>query len=223
MPEFNTPSAGPLPDYSMAKAFGVGNLAVALLTFCCGGYVVGFYTFASYIMPMIQHQANAERDAYRRHLEDMLDNVDNPTDRQAIEGQIEQVDRQPAQAQFDPLGNTSPMMRAIGIIDYGLAMALAILLGVAGIGLLRLREWGRRLSVQLAVVKLLHVVISLAASLSLSLKALEANRAAMPNLTPATQMAFFMVSTLGLLVVCSIYPVLTLLLLRQPRIKAAVR
>jgi hypothetical protein len=162
-------SQSPRPDATLAKILGGVNIAFALLVGCCG-----LYTAASYVvMPMFgemmqgfadqaRHEQEAQRTQRREELETQLDEAATADEREQLQAEIDVLDQLPQIPEIN-LGNMMGMgnrtVATVAIVDSLVGFALAVLWGVSGVGLLRLKEWARRLSWWTALGKLLQIAV----------------------------------------------------------------
>jgi hypothetical protein len=128
-----------------------------------------------------------------------------------------------------------PWLIAHGIVDAATGLVLNIVMIVAGIGLLRLRRWGRKLALWTAALKIGRLVVVQGVALFVTVPIIAESmgnavegmipQGSGPGPPPGTfhtvYGVMFSVQSLAFVLFGSIYPAICLWLLRKPAVKAA--
>jgi hypothetical protein len=253
-----TPDGWIVPSPRPAKVIGILNIIFALIAMgmglCCSVYTLVMPSMGPMIKAQ-QQQALAQQAAIRRAALASLHAQEQAAETEEAKAQIRAkigaLEAAPLQVQpeidIERLGLQDP--RYLGHFGADLAsnLILNLLMFLAGIGLIRLKEWGRTLGVWVAALKLVRL-LALTASLifmvvpfvtrrvgefGAQVEAQEAARkgqpAAGPPGPPSREIAEMLRAlagmatgyAVGLLIFGSIYPAISLVVLTRPGVKAA--
>jgi hypothetical protein len=244
-----SPPAPASPNPSMAspgtiKTFGWLNIAFgAILTVCftCGdGYLLivpSALRMAEQQQKAVQAQQQAARDAEIRELQIQEDRAETPeakaeirTQRVALEA-VPPPESPPSLSElFSSLGLDDPRVKAHYAADAVTGLLVNPLLIVAGVGLVRLKSWGRRMAIWVAGLKLARLAL-LGASMIFVVQPVTNGKLlqAGPPGAPVGKDAAFMsmewatgLISLIYIAVCAVYPIILLVFLTRPGAKAAV-
>ncbi len=164
MPGFVTPNPkGP-------KSIGLWSVLFSLVLLSCSVLNLSVILAMPWIQGMlqsvdktVQDQAQARRQASIEKLESDIKAMADPEQKKLLEEQLEATKKQPAQkgpmvgAAFKVMGE--PKLRAMYLVDYGSAVVLNGMMLVSGLGLLALKEWGRKLALWTAGSKIARLTI----------------------------------------------------------------
>lgn len=204
--------------------------------------------FAEKTVKEVQTKAEAQQKAQLKVFEDREKAATTEEEKKAIQQERDAtIASTPPVVQMNLGGATDvindPVMMGFSYVQMGTGVILSAILLVAGIGLIRLTPWGRSLSIAWAGLQLVQLVIITAVSVfylqplqrpknEQMLTKMEADAKA-PNAPPgaaeSAKMARMMSSPavanatiVGYLLLGSIYPIVTLVLLNRPGARAAV-
>lgn len=240
------------PNRSLPRTLGILNIVFGLLLLlsglCCGISVVSFALAGGMAnQPQFQAQMDQawkqQRERNLARLKEQLDGAADPAEKQEIERQMQKLRETPL-PKIDPFavyGLKDPSVVMFWSIDAFCTIVINLLLIVAGIGLFAVSEWGRKMSIAVAVIKLLwlaalygYAMLAVVPVMARdSAKAVHDMAASMPQdgadqLPPLAEMAqqigtFGLVGLVVFAVLGAIYPALMLLLLTRPAVKAATQ
>jgi hypothetical protein len=246
--EVPSPGSDPFPlvepNTSTPKTIGILNIVFASLLMLCGG-CYGIQLIAQSAMaPLVEAQQQqaqvmieAEHKDEIRKLEEQAKAALTKEEKEALQSQIKAKQAQPV----PKIPNISKYSREPHLIGYyaadlGSGLILNFLMLIAGVGLIRFREWGRILGMWVAGFKVLRlivlytvfimVLVPVFAKMMLEMFDEIAQGAPAAGMPPAAQMAtmmgtWFSVAAIAMIVLGSIYPAIALWLLSRPRTKAA--
>lgn len=236
-----------IPKPQTAKVFGALNIVFGALMLLC----VSVGLVAMLLMPLLmpyfeqldknteQQLANRKQmkvDDLRRQEKAAAD----PAERDRLRALREQVEAEPLpqvpKASMSIQQVKDPRIRGYAFVEQGVYLVLNLLLVISGVSLLALREWGRRLSVQVAWAKLAASVSLLAwwwifvlpISTAMQAKQMPTNMPGLPAffsamLSPQGLTTIAVASQVSSTIFAAIYPVLTLVMLTSPEVRAACR
>lgn len=238
-------------DTQTPKILGVLHICFALLLMACVPCVAYF----EFIPPLLSfafqaEQARVDREIKERaveieKLEQQEKDAATAEEKAELKREREELAAAPPpeneMAGFaDPRWRSPKYMLHFGA-DLASSLVLNLLMFIAGIGLVRLRNWARILANWVAVLKIMRLAV-VAASLVFVIAPFVMELAATPpepragapaekqspdaaNLATALQSAGIMITSaaVGLLLLGSVYPVITLWLLNVPSVRAAFR
>lgn len=240
------------PNRGIPGALGVLNIIFGLVLLlsglCCGLSVFSLAAFSG-MANQAQFQAQIE-EAWKQQqernlarMQQQLDAAADPARKQEIERQMQKM-REMQAPKIDVAaiyGIKDPKVVAFWTIDAVSGIVINLLMVIAGIGLVARSEWGRKMSIAVAIIKLLRLagLYGYAAMAVLptmvrdSAKALHDLAASAPQndaqpLPPLAEMAQQM-GSVGLVVLvvfallAAIYPALLLFLLTRPSVRVAMR
>lgn len=247
-----------LPTPQPAKVIGILNIVFALIAMgmglCCSVYTL----MLPIVMPMAQAQQQqviAQQEASRQaNLASLrAEEQAAPTEeaKLAFRARIQAIENapQPASPEVDfvKLGLQDPRYIGHFAIDLASNLILNLLMFIAGIGLIRIKEWGRTLGIWVAalkIVRLLALTASLvvvvvpfvtqkAAAFVAEIEAQEAARRGQPGPLPSDipprELAELIKTAaggatgyaFGMLILGAIYPAISLVVLTRPGVKVA--
>ncbi|MDB5353215.1 MAG: hypothetical protein JWN86_4462 [Planctomycetota bacterium] len=246
----SNPAKFVIPDVSTPRTYGIMNIVFASLLLLCNLGTAGWYLVAPTFKKGMEHaQAglNAQIETSRKNKLDTLKRAVA-----AATAEPEKAKAQAAVAEFEALPkpplNSMTMgfsasedrrIVAFNLFDIAIAMILNLVMLISGVGLLRLKEGGRRAAVFVAGTKLvklaIFLIVSLAFLIPLQSKLMEAEiapvRAQIQGQPGGASAAFFMTpqvmaaistsSVVLFVIIAAIYPILVLVMLTKPRVKAA--
>lgn len=240
------------PKTSIPKTIGVLNIVFGSLLLLCSVCYAASLSMQSAMAPMFagqQAQFQEIQEAERRQKLLELERLE-----QAAENEIEKADIQAKHKALkdQPLLKMPDMgkfmqessFQAYGMADVATALVLNILMVASGIGLVSFREWGRRLAIWVAVIKIVRLLVLSTVFISVVVPNLTKAFTGMfqemfnemaknpppgqhiPGAAEIAQMGsgitvMYTASAIGMLVLGIIYPVIVLILLLQPRVKTA--
>jgi len=248
-PQFN--SAAPQTEMrregstTIPRTFGILNIIFGGLLCVCGAgyglYIVGTL-FMGPAMQAQQGQMKATLEAeWSDRLQDLRDQeaaAETDEDKEFYKSQREALQANPPVVP-DMSGmmdfGKDPRVIGYGIVDVLSGLLLNVLLITAGAGLLGLKEWSRRLSLQIAVVKLIRlflletymivVVIPLIAEgfvrMFESAQQGAGGGAADPAEVASAMSIMYSSMAVAMLIFGAIYPVIMLICLTRERVKVA--
>jgi hypothetical protein len=250
--------AVPKPKPAIPKTIGILNVVFGGLMLLCipcmAAYIVALANMDTIVNEPIK-QAEARQSAQRKQqFADLARREGEATTEEAkaaIRAQRKSLEaHRPPQVETVPMSNfmfksfSNPRMIAYMSADWGTGLILNLLMLVAGIGLIRLRGWGRTLALGVAGIKIGRLALLTIALIIFVIPAQSKDTEAglvqilkeSPPPGPQTQPIEAMaadsarkmatmqtVMGIGMLVLYSIYPALTLWLLNQPGAVAACR
>jgi len=223
--------------------FGAGLL---LLGLCCGLQLFAQMTLAPMFTAQSQQQMQAaliaERQQQVQRLRDQEKAAKSDEEKAELQTQIKNLEAMPPPKMPDftkVYGTDDPRVVGYWITDFVSGMILNLLLLISGIGLLTVKEWGRKLGVWVAGLKIVRllalygfaiiVIVPLTTERIIQMmKEMQENfppgpQKAAPSLEEmATVMGTMMtVSFVATIVLGAIYPVVALIVLTRPSVKAA--
>ncbi|MBX6315630.1 MAG: hypothetical protein IRY99_22360 [Isosphaeraceae bacterium] len=253
--------AQPRPRPGLPKTIGILNIVFgALLLLCipCGaGYLAlmaNMGRLLDYQNAEIQARIEAKRKARLDELAAREKAAASEEQKAQIRAERSKILSEPGPPQVSTM-NLEAMTRALQdrriiayyLLDFGSGWLINLVMLVAGIGLVRLKEWGRRLALGVAAVKIARlVVVSIALVgyvVPISIETMRRGIIAMgqqagaegggadPHHEAEKMAAEFVQAmwrmniayTVGLLVIGSIYPAVVLAVLTRPAARAACR
>ncbi len=229
---------------SIPQTIGILNIIFGALLLMCG-LCSGVSQFASsaFLGPLmqaqqqqLQAQLQAQQDRMIQQLKDQEANAPDEATRQQIAQERQRLEQQPLQQapDFTALMGIGQSMAWYTWLSLGTSVPLNILLIIAGAGLLRRQEWGRKLCLWTAgskVVRLLIdqglwifvVVPDLAQTIGDAMTKMMPPNAQGPPPGAMTGVYLVVYSVQGVLTILfgSIYPLISLYLLSRPRVREA--
>ena len=171
------PNAPAVPNILIPKALGWLNIlfGFALMIFgtCCAAGVPLSTTFDDWIR---NQQARVQTEFKERHaneikaLEKQRSEATSDEDKASIDDQIKDAKNTPPPVidfGTNNLGLKDPMVLGHFTLDAISGLVLNLLMFVSGFGLLRYREWGRKLAIGVAGLKLIRLLVLTASLLFL--------------------------------------------------------
>lgn len=240
------------PNPGLARSLGTLNIvfgAILLLCGLCSGISLLSMAFAGTMANQAQFQAQWQqawkqaRDQQLARLQQELDATKDAAVRQRIEARMAEIrEASPPEVDFAAMyGIKDPAVVVFWSVELLSGIIFNLLLIVGGIGLLSLADWGRKLSIYVAVLKLVRLVGLYGYALLAVVPVMARDMAqafhdmagSVPEnrgqeVPPVAEMAqgFGIAWALGLgvfAVLAVIYPLLMLFLLARPSVKAATR
>lgn len=226
------------PTSQPAKTIGVLNLVFAPLLIL-GGLCVGIYMtllipnlgkFLEVQQQAVARQLEARRKAEVEDLEQQEADAQTEAAKAAIRARREAILATPLmppspELPTSKMGLDDPRLIAHFAADSVTGILLNLLMFVGGIGLVRLRSWGRSLSQWVAALKIVRLGL-LAASMIFVVSPMMARKlGALPggaNGAPRIR-AMNIGFAAGYALIGSIYPIVTLAVLGRPRVRDACR
>ncbi|MGP0065561.1 MAG: hypothetical protein ACLQGP_18395 [Isosphaeraceae bacterium] len=241
-----------VPNPQIPRTFGLLNIIFGVILLLVGVGTAVSYALGPTFMRLFQEQMakqqadlKAKRDAQIADLKNQEDAAKTKEEKEALKARRDVVEAMP-QPNIPDLTEMSGMNvmsdRRLAIYyfsEIGAAILLNILMIIAGAGLIALKEWGRRMSLWVAWLKILRwaamVVMAFVLVLPITMekmtrtfeKLLDQSRpaGAAPPIK-ASELARYSAISGGILVVLvaiggSIYPALSLWFLTRPRARAA--
>ena len=241
-----------IPDEQTPRTYGILNIVFASMLLLCNLVMAGMALLAPTMKGLMeQGQGQLNLSVQTRHQE-RLDDLKRvvclaktPAEKAKAQTALTELEAEP-KPPFNSMTigmNASNDRRiiAFNVIDLSVGFFLNLAMLLAGVGLIRLKESGRKAAVVVAGIKLvklvLFVIVSLSFIVPLEARLMEpdmakvrAQFAGQPGAAPPMfmlspqVMAAMMTSWVILFSVCaSIYPILVLIKLRNDRVKAACR
>jgi hypothetical protein len=239
---------GVVPNVSAAKMVGTLNIvfAAVLLLFgiCCGLQFAAQTTLVAIFGEQQREQIHAEMKAQRdRVIQELKDQEKAATTQQEktqLQAQRNRLEAQPVPKMPDfakVYGTDDPRIAGGSLVDIGTGILLNILMLIAGIGLVAVKEWGRKMGIWIAVLKILRLLTVYPYWILIGVPIVTARIRELIEETAAGQggppqhidqaiavMGTVMtVGCLAMLVLGLIYPVAVLIALTRPSVKAACR
>jgi hypothetical protein len=235
------------PDASTPKTIGVLNIIFASLLLLCGA-CGAFYTIMLAVAgPMMQANAGgmqAMQEIRDKELEERDRQIEKTEDADVKQQLQADRDRRAAEPVEMPdvtkiYGMSDPRVLGYYLVDMFSALLLNLAMLVAGVGLLSVKEWGRRLGLWVARLKLLRLFVLYSVFLAVivpvqvqsmregfaEMEKLGPQRANQPRDVPAAVaqgMTYTLIGTaVGMMLLGAIYPGITWLLLRRESVRAA--
>lgn len=233
--------APPLPDAVRPRTLGVLNVIFGLVFVLAGCLGLGGTLYLIVVAGAaggMQEKLQAERQLQLESLDQQLADEQDPAKRESLQRRRDSLEAQPAM----PFGGqdmgammapyTDPRVIGWSVAVTGGGMLLNGLLFVSGLGLLKLRSWGRSLALFTAGSKVLLVVAGNAAFLLMVLpfwysewqkmdEAVAAAGIATSIDVSAYSLGVYLADAAIKLVGGLIYPIVLLVMLRRPAVKAA--
>lgn len=242
-----------LPKPQIPKTLGILNIIFGVLLVLLGSCTIGMtliapslQQYSNQFKAQIKQQAEARRQARLQTLEEEEKAATTEAEKASLKAQRDALAASPVPVAptadlqgFDQFKD--PTIRNFTVIQQGTGILWDIALIVAGIGLVRLKEWGRSLGAWLAGIQIVRIVLLTLASLvvvapvqkKFADKQVEAMEAkvkagnASPAEASAVQMTRIMsqlapVFTLAYALFGMIYPAISLWLLNMAGTRAAV-
>ncbi|HWY87799.1 MAG TPA: hypothetical protein VNX28_13800 [Gemmataceae bacterium] len=240
------------PRTGIPKTIGVLNIVFGSLLLLCGicfGLSLAMQLAMGPIFAGQQQQMQQIMEAGRRQqLQDLQDQeqaAQDEKEKAAIQARLKALQGQPIPKMPDMAKFTQDMgLQSYGIADVVTGLVLNILMVISGVGLVSVREWGRRLGLWVATLKIVRLI----ALYSIFILVV------VPNITNAFTTMFremfeemakvaqpgqhvpgpaemgqmgqglgimYSAFAIGMIVLGVIYPVIMLILLSRPHVKAA--
>ena len=241
-----------LPKPGIPKTLGILNIIFGVLLVLYGLCSIGgllaapaMMQFAEKATKEVQAKAEVQQKQQIKEIEDREAAAKTDEEKQAIQKEkADAIANKPAVPQVDMGAVTeamqNPTVQGYAYAQAGTGVLMNILLIVAGIGLIRIRGWGRSMALWLAGLQIARLAILTAVSILVVQPVSRANtekmlvkmeadakvQGANPAAASSVQMAKAMAGMSGLFAVGyfvfgSIYPVVTLILLNTAGARAA--
>lgn len=240
-----------VPDEKTPRRYGLLNVVFASVLLLLNVGMAGFYVLAPALAAGLDRwQAGQNAEMMARHRAGIEEwkkkEAEAPTEaeRAAAKQEVARLESSPApQMPSMTIGMKSmsdPRVVAYGVTEVATGLILNVLMLVGGVGLLGLREWGRKMAVAVAALKLVRLALLVAVCLALIVPIQVAAISKelgqqMEQLNAAQAKAgaagFFLSpqwisaqSTGGVVlnaIAASVYPILVLVMLNKARVKAA--
>lgn len=246
--KLDTPTSQPV------ETIGILNIVFGGLLLICIPCVAGYFALIANLGPFMKMQNKEIQDRFDARQKERLDALAAEAKKAETEEQKASIRERRARVLTEPRPVIAtpdfdvlmaefkdPRVLTYYGVNFGTAMVLNLLMLISGFGLIRFREWGRRMSVGVAWVKLVRLLLVATVSIVViipmttrsmvdAMKKLERDTqaAGAPAADPkeaaefAEQMA--MMSTvyeIGMLLAGSIYPAISLWFLTRPGARAA--
>jgi hypothetical protein len=236
------------PDASTPKTIGVLNIIFSSLLLLCGTCGTVYTMMLVVAGPLMQANEGNMKDTMQQIRDKELEERDRQiekTDDADVKQQLQaERDKRAAEPVVVPdftkvYGMSDPRVTGYYLVDLFSALLLNLGMLVSGIGLIGIKEWGRRLGIWVARLKLLRLVvlygIFLAVVMPIQVESMREGFAEMEKMAPArgnrppnmpaavaTGMTYTLAGTaIGMVVLGAIYPAISWLLLRRESVKAA--
>jgi hypothetical protein len=157
-----------IPNPKGPKSIGLWSVLFSLLLLGCGVVNLGTMLAMPLIQRMLQNvettareQAQARQKATIDKLEADIKTIEDPEQKKPLEAQLESLKQQ--QVQKGPMIGvpfklmTQPTLRAFFLTDYATAVVVNGMMLASGLGLLALKEWGRKLALWTAGIKIFRL------------------------------------------------------------------
>jgi hypothetical protein len=242
--------SGVTPNVSACKTIGTLNIIfgalLLLMGVCCGLQFFVQSTFAPAIMAQQQQQFKGAMEAARQQqiqrLKDEEKAAKSDKEKAEVEARRKKLEARPEAKMPDfskMYGTDEPRVIGYWITDLASGVVLNLLMLIAGIGLVAVQEWGRKLGIWIAALKIVRlialygfniivIVPIVVERLTQGMKEMMEDAAAAQGGGPpplaqmATVMGTFMTAMfVATAVLGAIYPVATLIVLTRPSVKAA--
>jgi hypothetical protein len=243
------------PNPSAAKTMGTLNIifgaGLFLIGMCCGVYFVSISAFSSAFAPQQQMQMQqamqAQRQQQLQRLKDQEKAAKTAQEKAKLQAEQKRIEAQPLPEMPDftkMYAMDEPHVMRFWTVEILSGLILNVLMLIAGIGLVAIKNWGRALGIWVALLK----VVRLAALYTFNIvvlvpiytqrfvdvmeemaKAMAAQGGAgAGGPPPGGQFAQVMgtmmtTSAVSMIVLGAIYPVTALIVLTRPSVKAACR
>lgn len=238
-----SPGEVPQPPSSAPKVLGALNIAFGALLLLCGGYALVMALFVGPMMSTVMagQQEELEQahqsalDAQVAELRRLQSQAGSAEERAALESQIQTVLNAPAPPKINfsasMMPGSTPGMMAYQATDAISGMVLNILMVVSGIGLLRIRSWGRSLALWVAGLKITRLLALLVVNIILVVpvqvqqmqemfKQVPGGGGAPPAEFLPWMGVYMLAAAVVTAIVGAIYPVIVLWLLNTKRVRA---
>ncbi len=237
-----------IPDESTPRFFGRLTLLFSGVLLALGLWGAASYMITPLMKPMAHWmEAWVEREneeSVLRRLDTLtidLAEAKTPTEVADANLKISRILNQPrptfAAMTVGMGGMDSPVVRIFSLVDLIVGIALNVALAIAAAGLVGLREWGRKGVIIASALKLAKLVLSSVVMLGwivpIQMRAMQAQLdpilKAQPAGAPGVPFSATMLAaistggTIGWALLASIYPILLLVMLSKPRVRAACR
>jgi predicted Holliday junction resolvase-like endonuclease len=234
-----------VPNPQVPRTFGILNIIFGILLLLVGAYsivmlIIGPKFQTAMVAQMKEQEASrkAEKDAKLAALTKKAEAAKTKEEKEAVEDEREGVEKSSTPIVSgivsEAMGMASnPRIRAYSAVESTAGIILNLLMITSGIGLLRMSEWGRRLALGVAWLKMLRwlaivvftLVVIVPITTEMTQKMMqEVEKQAksqggapfpMGNLAQFAAIASAVTSVMSALV-ASIYPVLSLVFLTRP-------
>lgn len=249
-------------DATTPRAIGIINIVLGLLMMLCGAYTVVnalMLPFMAKAMEGMQAQIEADMQRQMQQAAQPAEDAaaegtkapdgEPDSDEDAAEGQAGDGPAAGPTLQSPPpipmmdMGKffqifEDPALMAFTLIDGISGALLNLLLLISGVGLLGIKEWGRKLSLWLAGLKMVRLVLLYGVAIFVIAPLMGQAMGDMvddmfakmppgggqqppPGTFATVYTTMITVTYVGMIVVGFVYPIITLLLLRRPRVLAA--
>jgi hypothetical protein len=236
------------PNPGLAKTVGVLNIVFgALLMLCgiCAGANLGLQSALSPMMAaqreQMQQTMRAGQQAQLKKLQDEIDATDDEEEKAALQAKLKVLQAQPVPVMPDTSKwMTAPEMKVYVLADAITGSVLNLLMLISGVGLVALKEWARRLALWVASLKILRLAalygyfaVAVAPVVAQQFREMmeEMSKAQPPGqkgfgpdqlAQVTTTIGMVMTGTaIAMIVLGSIYPLVQLVLLTRPGVRAA--
>jgi hypothetical protein len=248
----NPPIPARRPKTSIPKTIGVLNIVFGLLLMMCSVCVGLSMAMQSAMAPMFavqQQQMQQIQEAEREKRLQVLQNQEQAAADENAKAALREKQKELLAKPLVKMPDMAKLTSEMGLAQYGIADAvtgllLNVLLVISGIGLINFKDWGRRLGIWVAALKIVRlialysyfivvVVPRISKALATMFKdmgdqianAAPAGQPA-PNVAEFEQMGAMMgvmytAQGIAMIILGVIYPIIVLILLSRPRVKAA--
>jgi hypothetical protein len=244
-----------LPKPGIPKTLGILNIIFGVILVLVGLCVVGFtlmvpmgLKMAEVAQKQLQAKEADQRKVQQKNLDDQIAAASTDEEKKLIEALKAKLTSAPTVEPPDMSAVTdmykNPTIMGFNIVLYGTGVVMSLILLIAGIGLIRLKPWGRTLALWLAGIQIVRLALLTATSiivvqpeslkvtntmlnnLDKQMKAQAKGQAAPPNMAQSLEMqkamaAMGSIFAVGYFVCGSIYPIVTLILLNTAGARAA--
>jgi hypothetical protein len=246
--EVMVPDSWDEPDASTPWTLGLLNVifgALLILGGICSGLNFALQWAMGPVMAQQQQQLQQVMEAQRQAEMSKLDERERASQDENEKARL-RAQRQAVQSQPMPkIPDTSKFMRDSRVLSYLIGdiltgMGLNVMMLIAGVGLMRLRRWGRETALWVAGLKLVRLVIlygyfavavvpavvrQLSAMFEEMAKSLPPGSGALApdqfGAAAAMIGVMMVVFSVGMILLGAIYPIIVLILLTRQRVKAA--
>jgi hypothetical protein len=242
-----------VPNLLIPRTLGILNIVFASLVLCCGLFSVASIAFMPAFQKAMQSQVKQvevkvgqRRQAALDALQDEEKSAKTEAERTAIAVRRASVMSSPKQTlvgstmDMEAMGLTDPKLLGYWYADIFSGIVLNLVMLISGIGLIRLRPWGRSIWLWTAGVKIVRLLL-LYGYFALAVVPIMSEKLgrAIGTMMAQQQQAFgrgggpsvdmlvriyaitYTIYAVGIIVVGSIYPAISLWLLNKTNVKAA--
>jgi len=226
----------------VVKTLGALNIVFGVGLMLCGTAFDAYFVALPSLMSTLERQQESVQDQFqqRRDAEIQALRVQEEKAETAEEKARARADRIAAESQPLPnppmpmadlsmYGLDDPRVRTHYAVEGATCLLVNLLMLISGIGLLRLKNWGRRMAIQVAVLKVVRLVLLTGSLMFIVQPILDAKQAQAQARQPdagqleamKTVRSFTSIFLILFLGVGSVYPALVILLLTRPGARSA--